>query len=66
MLCNQGTPKNVRLEGEKELGEWPGQGYWTRVQKYRREHGLDHKGPAGIDATAPQKQNQRHYTSSSF
>ena len=25
MLCNQGTPKNVRMEGEKELGEWLGQ-----------------------------------------
>ena len=25
MLWNQGTPENVRLEGEKELGEWSGQ-----------------------------------------
>ena len=25
MLCNQGTPKNVRLEGENELGACTGQ-----------------------------------------
>ncbi len=47
MLCTQGTPKNVRLEGEKELGvctaQQPSHGVetqrrcdWRRIQETRQ------------------------------
>ena len=46
MPCNQGTPKNVRLDGEKELGACTGQEKVVRKGELRGQLNLLCRGTA--------------------